>query len=85
MNIDLHIERLILDGIDLTPGQHHLLQTSLTAELTRLLNEGGIAPQLTGGIALSRLSTSEVQWSGDNPVQLGQQIAQSVYGGIGHE
>lgn len=85
MNIDLHIERLILDGIDLTPRQRHLLQTSMTAELIRLLNEGGMAPHLTGGIALNRLSTSAVQWNGDNPVQLGQQIAQSVYGGIGHE
>lgn len=85
MNIDLHIERLILDGIDLTPGQRHLLQTSVTAELTRLLSHGGMALHLADGIALNRLSASAVQWNGDNPVQLGQQIAQSVYGGIGHE
>lgn len=85
MNIDLHIERLILDGIDLTPHQRHLLQTSVTVELTRLLSERGMAPHLAGGIALNRLSASAVQWNGDNPVQLGQQIAQSVYGGIGHE
>lgn len=85
MKLNLHIERLILDGIDLTPRQRHLLQTSATAELTRLLSERGMAPHLTGGIALSRLSTGAVQLSGDNPVQLGQQIAQSVYGGIGHE
>jgi hypothetical protein len=85
MNIDLHIERLILDGIDLTPGQRHLLQNSVTEELTRLLSHGGVAPHLANGIDLNRLPTSAVQWSGDNPVQLGQQIARSVYGGIGHE
>lgn len=85
MKLNLHIERLILDGIDLTPRQRHQLQASMTAELTRLLSHNGVAPHFASGIALNRLSTSAVQWNGDNPAQLGQQIAQSVYGGIGHE
>ena len=35
--------------------------------------------------ALPQLSTGGIQLTGDNPTQLGQQIAQSVYGYIGHE
>lgn len=83
MNINLHIERLVLDGVDIAPGQRHLLQTSVETELTRLLTDRGISPSLAQGVALPRLSTNGMQLKGNNPTQLGQQIAQSVYGGIG--
>ncbi|WP_404361092.1 hypothetical protein [Methylotuvimicrobium sp. KM1] len=86
MNINLHIERLILDGIDITPGQRHLLQASLTTELTRMLAEGGLAPNLAQGVASPQATASDVQLNdANNPAQLGRQIAQSVYGGIGDE
>jgi hypothetical protein len=85
MNINLHIERLVLDGVNLAPDQRHLLQASITAELTRLFSDGGLAPHLVEGVALPRLSTNDIQLTGNSPTQFGQQIAQSVYGGIGHE
>jgi len=44
MNINLHIERLVLDGVNIAPGQHHVPQTSVETELTRLLAEGGVSP-----------------------------------------
>jgi hypothetical protein len=85
-SIQLHIERLVLDGVNIAPGQSYLLQASVETELTRLLTDGGLAPNLAEGVALPRLSTSGIQLTGDdNPAQLGRQIAQSVYGGIGHE
>jgi hypothetical protein len=85
MNINLHIERLVLDGVNIAAGQRHLLRASMEAELTRLLTDGGLAPGLAQGVALPRLSASAMQLTGNNPAQLGWQIAQSVYGGIGHE
>ena len=85
MNINLHIERLILDGVDIAPGQHQLLQASVTSELTQMLNNGGLARNLSEGVALPRMSTSSIQLTDNKPMELGQQIAQSVYGGIGHE
>jgi hypothetical protein len=91
MNIKLHIERLVLDGVNIAPGQRHLLQASVEAELTRLLMAGGLSPSLAQGTVLPRtvlprISTGGIQLTaGNNPTQLGQQIAQSVYGGIGHE
>ena len=86
MNINLHIERLILDGVDIAPGQRHLLQGAVEAELTRLLTTGGLSPDLVGGVAVPRISAGNMQLrAGNNATQLGQQIAQSVYGGIGHE
>lgn len=85
MNINLHIERLVLEGVNISPGQSHLLQASVETELTRLLTNGGLSPSLAQGTALPRMSTIGIQLTGNNPKQLGQQIAQSVYGGIGHE
>ena len=85
MNINLHIERLVLDGVNIVPSQRDLLQASITTELTRLLNNSGLADKFVDGDALPRLSTNSIQLTGNNTTQLGQQIAQSVYGGIGHE
>lgn len=85
MNINLHIERLVLDGVNIAPDQRHVLQASVTAELTRLLNHGGLAPSLVEGVALPRITTSGIRLTNNNPTHIGQQIAQSVYGGIGHE
>ena len=86
MKINLHIDRLVLDGANLNPGQQHLVQASLEAELSRLLTDRGLAPGFTQNLAVSRVTASSIQLSGDsNPAQLGQKIAQSVYGGISRE
>lgn len=85
MNINFHIERLVLDGVNITPGERHLLQASITNELTQMLNNGGLSRSLVEGIPLPRLSTNSIQLTGNKPTELGKQIAQSVYGGIGHE
>lgn len=86
MNINLHIERLVLDGVDFALGQQHLLQSIVASELARMLAEGGLSPSLAQGTNLSRVSANGIKINdGDKPAQLGRQIAQSVYGGIGHE
>ena len=85
MNINLHIERLVLDGINIAPGQRDLLQASVTTELTQLLNNASLTGNLVEGVSLPRLSTSSIQLTSNKPMELGQQIAQSVYGGISHE
>jgi hypothetical protein len=86
MNISLHIERLILDGIAVPPGEGPRLQAAVEAELGRLLAEGGLSPALLGGGAVPLLRASEVQLVNDGtPGRLGTQIARSVYQGIGKE
>jgi hypothetical protein len=86
MNINLHIERLALEGVNVEPHQRTLLQDALQTELTRLLTSGGLSQGLAGGIVLPRISVPSIQLAeGNNPTRLGWQIAQSVYGGISHE
>lgn len=84
MNINLHIERLILDGIPLGPGQSTLLQAAVEAELTRLLASGGLGDALQAGGAYYSVRTAGIQLPNDgNATRLGEQIAGAVYGGIG--
>lgn len=84
-NIHLHIDQLVLRGLDLAPGERHRLQASVEAEMTRLLAQGGLAPELLRS-ASPTVSAQSVQYSsGQDTAQLGQKIARSVYGGIGHE
>lgn len=83
MNINLHIERLVLDGVNIGPSQCHVLQASVETELTRMLTEGGLSSGLAQGTTLARMFTRGIQLTdGNTPAQLGRQIAQSVYEGI---
>jgi hypothetical protein len=84
MNINLHIERLVLDGVPLAPGGRVLLQAAVEAELTRLLASGGLSDALQSGGALYNVKTTGIQLGSDgSPARLGEQIAGAVYGGIG--
>jgi hypothetical protein len=83
VNVNLHIERLVLEGIDVEPTQRPALQAALEAELGRLIAEGGVGGLAMGG-AVPSVKAEGFQMGVDgNPRQLGRQIAGSVYGGIG--
>ena len=85
MNINLHIERLVLDGLQLERGQGPHIQAAIEAELTRLLTEQGLAGTLQNGARLPSLPGAPMQFTpGSSPAQLGAQIAHSVYTGIGN-
>ena len=84
MNINVHIERLILDGLPVSHRERPVLQAAVEAELVRLLSVDGLAPHLLTAGAIPCMSGGSIQPSSDgNPNILGQQIAQAVYGEIG--
>lgn len=84
MNLSVHIERLILRDLPLQAGGGELVQAALEAELSRLLAEGGLAAGLQGGGALPSLPALNIQLPAQaEPAQVGVQIAQAVYGGLG--
>lgn len=84
MNIELNIERLVLDGLAATPRERAQIRAAVETELSRLLSEGGLARELAGGVALPALAAGHVQVGGDlDPRHLGEQIARAVYEGIG--
>jgi hypothetical protein len=83
MKINLHIERLVLDGLPIESSQAAHVQAAVEAELSRLLTENGLGLHLQSGGAMPRLNAQPLQMAqGSSPAQLGKQIAQSVYGGL---
>ena len=82
MNVNLHIERLILDGITLSVRERVVLGTAVTDELTRLISEGGLPATLPTAGNMPTIPAASFQLDHNyNPTLLGQQIAQAVYGG----
>jgi hypothetical protein len=84
MNINVHIERLVLDGLYIPHRQRPHLQTEVEDELVRLLAADGLAPSFLAGGTMPGVPAGDVQLTEESdPIQLGQQIARAVYGGIG--
>jgi hypothetical protein len=78
MNTNVHIERLILDGLSVASGQGDLVQAAVETELTRLLAEHGLGLSSAG--AVPHLSAEPIQLTrGSKPASLGNQIAQAIY------
>ncbi|MEH1950488.1 MAG: hypothetical protein V7K77_26540 [Nostoc sp.] len=76
MNINIDIEKLILEGMPISPSQARLLQAEVESELAKLLaNEGLPDNLLSGGV----VSGGAIQLKpGINPTQMGQYIAQEI-------
>jgi hypothetical protein len=86
MNINLHIERLVLDGLPVEARHGALLKEVIAAELERLLEANGLAASLQTGGVLPRLPAASIQLGSEKvPTRLGQQIAQTVYASIGND
>ena len=84
MNIHVHIERLIMDGLSDYDGQGPVIKSTVEAELTRLIAAQGMNPDFQFGGAVPSVKAEGIQVTNDsNSVNLGHQIARAVYGGIG--
>ncbi len=84
MNVNLHIERLILDALPVTAAQGPLVQAAMEAELARLFAAHGLAPNLQRGFAAPHAPGGTIQLTdGNDAGGIGRQVAQSVYGAIG--
>lgn len=84
MNINLHIERLVLDGLPMEQREGPHLQAAVEQELTRLLADGRLNPQLNSGATLASVKGGSIQLTERASTSgLGQQIAAAVYGGFG--
>lgn len=84
MKINVHIERLILDGLPVTSHQGPQVQAAVERELARLLVADGLSDELRTGAAVPQVRAGGFELAkGNHPTRLGQQVARSVYGGIG--
>jgi hypothetical protein len=83
MNIQVHIDRLILEGVPVESARHPILRAAVEAEIGRLLIEQGLTPGLStrgisaesrGSIIRPARSASVQEW--------GRQIGRAVYEGF---
>jgi len=82
VEIQVQIDRLVLEGVTLPPGGRDSLGMSVETELARLLAEDGLAEAWQAGAAVPRLAAGPVSLAG-SPADLGVGIARAVYGGLG--
>jgi len=84
MNVRLHIERLILDGLPLAAAGAPHLQAAIESELTRLIAAGGVSSDWAGDRVVPSLRGGNVRMTPDSSHDdLGRQIAGALYRGVG--
>jgi hypothetical protein len=79
VTLKLHIESISLEGVDVSRSQRHQLHAALETELTRLLTVQGVSQSLQNGGHIPKLSVNLASSEKQNPTQLGQAIARSIY------
>ena len=81
MNVNLSIDRLILDGLDVAELDHDLLRGSFETELSRLIAASGIG--VSGG-ALATLPAPSIEVAPNATASdIGRSIASAVHAGLG--
>ena len=86
MKINVHIERLILDGLPVRDDQAPSVRAAVESELTRLIAAGGLSHEARSGGAVPALRGGNIQVDkAGPPAGLGKQIAGAVYSGIGNK
>jgi hypothetical protein len=86
MTINVHIDRITLEGVDWQPVQRVQFERAFAGELSRLLREATVnltglnaSPSIFTSQNLSGLTTDAALPANPTPRSMGVQVAQSVY------
>jgi hypothetical protein len=83
MNIELHIERLVVEGIPIAPAERALLHTAIHAELERLLRAEGLPGDLPRRGAVARAQAPPVVVPGrPDTLEMGRRLAVAIHEGL---
>jgi len=84
VTLNIHIDRLVLEGFDYSPGDVVRFESALSAELTRRFSLNGIPEELRSGGSVDALRPTNVSLPPQpTPAQSGRAIALAIHGGIG--
>ena len=86
MNVQLHIERLVVDEGLMGSGGYEALQAAVIAELMQMLAAGGLRNEWLAGGAVPLVQGGEIASASNQtrgPSEWGAQIGQAVYAGLG--
>jgi hypothetical protein len=80
VTINLHIERLVLEGLPMGASDKLIFLASFEVELARLLRNGGVPGHLRAAAALARTHVGTAPLGKDDgPKQCGVEIAGAVH------
>jgi hypothetical protein len=84
MNLNVHIDRLVVDDGLFSPEETGSLRAAAQAELAALLATDGLAPEFLSGGMLSGLLGGTLDLSRrTGPAAAGQHLARAVFAGLG--
>jgi len=84
MKMNVHIERLVLEGLPVSGQDGPRVRAAVSAELERLIGAHGISQELRSACAVPEVRAETLQIvRQSSPRGLGMQIARAVYGGLG--
>lgn len=76
MNVELHIEELVLHGF----SQHRRIGDAVEHELSRIFSDRGVPPSLARARDISRLDAGAFELTPDlTPDAVGARVAHSLY------
>lgn len=79
MNIELHIERLVLEGLPIKENQRHALRAAIEDQLTRVLTRKSSVTRPGLPHSESRISAMPITYSQNEPLnELGKKVAMSI-------
>ena len=85
MKINLHIERLIVEGMSLTAREKDQLSSAIRQQLLGQLTERGLAADLNGLAGQRTVNGGAMSlMDADQPGAIGQKIGTAIYRGIGN-
>ncbi len=84
MNVNLHIERLVLEGVDIQPQQRDALKAAVELALRQQLVSQGVGSGMLPEASSASVRGGSVSIENSQGMEsLGQQIGHAVYRGIG--
>jgi len=81
MKVDLHIDRLVLDGIDPGANRGELVSAAVAAALEQAIADRGLGSVPVGGFAVESMRAPAIETTSE-PAALGTAIAQSLHTGL---
>jgi hypothetical protein len=84
MRIDVHIERLVLDGLPVTSAEGTRIREAVESELLKLLAAGQLSGEFARGGARPLVNAPQITFDPrERPAGVGSVVARSVYAAIG--
>jgi hypothetical protein len=83
MNVNLHIDSIVLEGVDLGPGDDRLIQQIVSRELTTLLSTEGPSSSHRNGTNAEPIRGGTIRLGPSGTSSLSQQLAHSIHQGLG--